>query len=57
MYKLNFYGYAVGTIGRALVVVAAVGAWVIYNGATGEKGVGGVFSISTLLASLFLIAA
>ena len=41
----------------ALVVVAAVGAWVIYNGATGEKGVSGVFSISTLLASLFLIAA
>ena len=44
-------------IAIALVVVAAVGAWVIYNGATGEKGVGGVFSISTLLASLFLIAA
>ena len=41
----------------AIVVSLAVLAWVVYNGIVGEKGVKGVFSLSSLLVGIFVITA
>lgn len=39
----------------ALVAVAGIAAWCIYNGITGDKGVSGVFGLSALLCGIFIV--
>ena len=39
------------------IIVAALAAWIIYNGITGEKGVAGVFGLPALLVGIFIVTA
>ena len=54
VYAFMQLGEIAGWITIAIVVSLAVLAWVVYNGIVGEKGVKGVFSLSSLLVGIFV---